>query len=55
MACAAVALSDRLFYGFLTREGMRAGEAIRLQWRDLDLERGTVSLDVNKTDDQWQD
>ena len=51
MGCPKVPMGDRLFYGFLTREGMRAGEAIRLQWRDLDLERGTVSLDVNKTDD----
>jgi integrase len=51
MACSTVPMNDRLFYGFLTREGMRAGEAIRLQWRDLDLERGTVSLDRNKTDD----
>lgn len=51
MACAKVPLCDRLFFGFLAREGMRAGEAIRLQWRDLDLERGIVSLDKNKTDD----
>ncbi len=46
-----IPLGDRFFYGFLTREGIRAGEAINLQWRDLDLERGTVSLDRNKTND----
>ncbi len=32
-------------------QGWRSGEAIQLQWRDIDLVRGTVSLDENKTDD----
>ena len=44
-------LSYRLLWGFLTREGMRAGEAIALTWADLDLKRGRVRLDQNKTDD----
>ena len=33
------------------REGMRYGEAMRLTWADLDLARGSVTLDTNKTDD----
>lgn len=37
--------------GFLAREGMRYGEAMRLAWADLDLARGSVTLDTNKTDD----
>jgi len=41
----------RLFYGFLCREGMRKEEAAALQWRDIDLERGKVYLDENKTDE----
>jgi integrase len=43
--------SFRLLYGFLAREGMRYGEAMRLTWADLDLKRGSVTLDTNKTDD----
>lgn len=46
-----VSLRFRLFWGFLMREGMRENEAISLRWRDLDLERGAVRLDKNKTDD----
>jgi integrase len=41
----------RLCYGFLTREGMRTDEMASLRWRDVDLERGRVVLDENKTDD----
>jgi integrase len=41
----------RIAYGFLTREGMRKGELASLRWGDLDLERGRVKLDENKTDD----
>ncbi len=41
----------RLAYGFLAREGMRTSEMAGLRWRDVDLERGRVSLDQNKTDD----
>lgn len=48
---ARVPLPYRLLYGFLVREGMRTGEAAALQFRDLNLEIGTVSLDENKTDD----
>lgn len=46
-----IPLPRRLAYGFLSREGMRADELSRLQWRDLDLARGAVDLDENKTDD----
>lgn len=47
----AVPLAYRIAYGFLTREGMRRSEASTLTWAQLDLERGAVSLDENKTDD----
>jgi integrase len=51
MACARVPLVLRLLFGFLSREGMREGEALAMRWRDLDLVRGAVTLDENKTDD----
>jgi integrase len=51
MACQAVPLDRRVLYGFLAREGLRLGEALALRWKDLDLTRGTVRLDENKTDD----
>lgn len=46
-----VPLVHRVLIGFLVREGARTGEAVRLEWSDLDLERGVVNLDKNKTDD----
>ncbi|WP_437720976.1 tyrosine-type recombinase/integrase [Sorangium sp. So ce861] len=46
-----VPLCFRIYYGFLTREGMRADEAGTLEWSDVDLDRGAVVLDENKTDD----
>jgi integrase len=51
MACTTVPLPYRLLWGFLAREGMREGEALALTFADLDLERGAVRLDRNKTDD----
>ena len=51
MACEAVPVQERLLFGFLAREGMRVSEALALRWQDVDLERGSVSLDRNKTDD----
>lgn len=51
MACRRVPLRDRLFYGFLAREGCRRGEALALRWLDLDLTVGSIRLDANKTDD----
>ncbi|WP_438012004.1 tyrosine-type recombinase/integrase [Sorangium sp. So ce321] len=50
MAAVGIPLSYRIYYGFLIREGMRADEAGRLEPSDLDLERGAVVLDENKTD-----
>jgi integrase len=47
----AVPVARRCLYGFLAREGLRLSEALGLRWADLDLERGTLSLDENKTDD----
>lgn len=41
----------RLLWGFLAREGMRPSEALALDWSDVDVERGAVNLDENKTDD----
>src|SRR6185503_11180018 len=37
--------------GFLHREGPRSAEAARLTWGDIDLGRGILTLDENKTDD----
>ena len=51
LSCAAVPLERRVAYGVLTREGMRASELSDLRWRDVDLARGRVRLDENKTDD----
>jgi integrase len=51
MACTAIPVERRLAYGILAREGMRASELDQLRWRDVDLERGRVRLDENKTDD----
>jgi integrase len=51
MSCAKVALEDRVFWGTLAREGMRTSEAEGLTWGDLDLDRGRIKLDRNKTDD----
>lgn len=50
LGCEAVPLEHRVFYGFTSREGMRSGEAQRLTWSDVDLERGALKLDKNKTD-----
>jgi integrase len=46
-----VPLLRRLAYGFLAREGMRADEMANLRWLDVDLTRGRVNLDRDKTDD----
>lgn len=51
LACAHVALELRLFVGFMSREGMRHDEGASLDWADIDLDRGFVTLEENKTDD----
>ena len=51
MACADVPLVTRLCYGILIREGFRVSELLGLTWSDVDLDRGVVVLDENKTDD----
>ncbi|CAN5901294.1 hypothetical protein BH11MYX4_BH11MYX4_01910 [soil metagenome] len=45
------ALVRRLFFGVLAREGLRREELASLRWQDVDLDRGVIRLDVNKTDD----
>lgn len=45
-----VPLAYRVAYAFMHREGMRKGEAEGLTWAEVDLTRGLVSLDENKTD-----
>jgi integrase len=50
LACEAIPLVERLFYGFLAREGMRSEEAQALTWAHVDLKRGSVRVDFNKTD-----
>jgi integrase len=51
LGCDAVPFVHRMFYGLLAREGLRASEALGLSWRSLDLERGSIRLDTNKTED----
>lgn len=51
MQCERVPFAYRVAYGFLHREGMRKSEALATTWSDLDLERGIVALDENKSDD----
>ncbi len=46
-----IPLANRLLYGLLCREGLRCEEALKLTWGDVDLERGTLRCDVNKTSD----
>jgi integrase len=48
-SCPLVPFADRLLYGVLAREGLRISEATSLTWGDLDLVRGRVTLDRNKT------
>lgn len=49
--CGDVPLARRVLFAFLAREGCRVGEAARLKVADVDLERGAIKLDENKTDD----
>jgi integrase len=51
LACREIPLVYRVLYGFLAREGPRAREALVLKWEQLDIKRGTVSVEENKTDD----
>jgi integrase len=51
MAHGSIPLAERAFWGFLCREGCRVSEALAMRWSDLDLVRGAVRLDKNKTDD----
>ena len=46
-----VPIERRMLFGVLAREGLRLSEALDLTWSDIDLGRGTLSLDDNKTDD----
>jgi integrase len=49
--CGDVSLARRVLFSFLAREGCRVGEAAGLKVADVDLERGAIKLDENKTDD----
>lgn len=51
LGCLDVPLVRRLAYGLCTREGFRVAEVARLEWADVDLDRGFVRLDRNKTKD----
>jgi len=51
LQCRTVPLVARLFFGILAREGLRTSEALELTWADVDLERGVLVLDQNKTDE----
>ena len=51
LACTKIPVEWRLAIGILTREGMRISELLGLEWSDVDLDAGLLSLDENKTDD----
>ena len=52
LECFDVPFCWRLFYGFLDREGCRSwSEAAAFTLSDVDLDRGVIKLDENKTDD----
>ncbi|WCQ94785.1 integrase [Sorangium sp. Soce836] len=51
LACTAIPLCWRVLWGFLNREGPRISEAARLQVQDIDLDRGALRLEKNKTND----
>jgi integrase len=51
MQCTTVPLVHRVLFGVLDREGLRVSEALGLTWPDVDLDRGVLRLDENKTDD----
>ena len=55
LGCTTIPLVLRLFYGMLTREGLRVGELAGLEVSDFDLENGILVLDEDKTDEprQW--
>jgi integrase len=48
--CPLVAFGDRFAYAFEARNGCRLAELEGATWSDVDLKRGTFSLDENKTD-----
>lgn len=50
LATLTIPLVYRLFFGILSREGMRKGELLPLRWDHLDFENGTIRVDENKTD-----
>lgn len=50
LGCTAIPFERRLLWGVLHREGMRIGEAIQLEWENIE-SRGALNLDENKTDD----
>lgn len=51
LACTDVPFAERLLFGLLAREGLRCEEALSLRWQHLDLVRGSIRVDINKTDD----
>jgi integrase len=50
MGQTALPLCWRIFFGFVAREGTRAGEAWQFQVKDFDFEDGSIDLPQNKTD-----
>jgi integrase len=52
LECVEIPLVYRILWGFLAREGCRVSEAVQLRVGvDVDLERGALTLDENKSDD----
>jgi len=51
LGCTDISIHDRVYYGFLAREGLRADGAESMVVGDVDLELGALKLDENKTTD----
>lgn len=56
LAAEDIDLVDRLLWGYSERNGSRPGEAIALEYGDVDFANGTITLDHNKTRSprQWK-
>ncbi len=49
LACTEIPLLYRVLYGYLTRNGCRAGETLQLTWDHIDLETGDIHIDKRWT------
>ncbi len=49
LACKDIPLVYRMLYGYLTRNGCRAGESLQITWDHVDLETGDIRIDKRWT------